>query len=367
MGLSTEALKYSLSFADDWFIDQFENVSAAREEFLDFYKARNYSSLLEYFSDISQDLHPKENSSGSATWYEPRSCHIDTSNTYGRTTMGRQFCYIFRLKPMEHGFGIYSGIRWVEIQYQSKTGGLLEDSDDWGLYFNPWSDVFTTTHPGVTLRSSRRNTVELTVQKFVSLNCSASPCRASVDGDTPYSPVACMAKCHNALYHQNRGCKLLWLVQSHLEMTPEDICNWADRVPPDNLTLKEFFTTEVNEHIDSVAADVCVRQCPLTCEKTMYDTILHMQQSYPELELRSAKEANASLIQVFLRHGSPYQGGMLTSQEMYSYSLTQLVNNIGGTLGLFVGATLMTFVQLLLFCISYISGIRVRARFACGT
>lgn len=364
MGLSTEALKYSLSYADAWFVDQFQDIHAARQEFLDFYKIRNYSSLLEYFSDISQELRPKASSGDSATWYEARSCNLDMSKTFGRTTMGKRFCYIFHVKPMEHGFGIYSGVRRVEIQYQAKTAGLVPSLGDWDLYFSPRLDLFETIHPAITIRASRKSAVKLSVKKFISLNTKKRECNTSDDSDLPYTEVKCMTKCHNDLHLKTRGCRLIWLVQDHLEMQPEDTCNWADRIPPENWTLSEYFDTNVNAQIDAIVVNRCLKQCPRKCDKVVYDTILQEQQSFPESQLKYAKRANASLVQVTLRHGNVYQGGTVISEERYIYSFTQLVNNIGGTLGLFVGATLMTFVQLLLFCVTCALGMRARARAA---
>lgn len=360
MGLSTEALKYSLSFVDRWFEHQIQDTKAAREEFLAFYKARNYSSLLEYLSDISQDLRLKSKSGGSHTWYECRACAPNMPELAERTILAEQFCYIFHMKPMEHGFGMYSGIRWIDIQYQSKTAGLLGDSDDWGLYFSKELGILVPINPPLTIRTFRQNTVLLTIQKFVSLNRSNSPCRASTDVNAgkPYWSVKCMTKCHNAVFRKYRGCGLLWLAQSRLEMTPEDTCNQADRIPPENWTLQEFLSTPLNEHIDAVAATDCVKQCPRRCDKFIYSTILQMQENYLESDVKSAREVNATLLKVSLRHGNVYQAGTVISEEVYFYSFTELINNVGGTLGLFLGATLMTIVQLLLFCIKYAFGLK---------
>lgn len=356
MGLSTEALKYSLSYLDNWFVNTFENIEEARLEFSNFYKARKYRSLLEYFTDISQDLRPKAAMNGSSTsWYECRGCHPDMmSGAVERTILSTRFCYIFRLKPIEHGFGMYSGVRAVEIKYQSKTDGLVEDSDNWELYFSPRLDIFVTVHPSLTVKAFHKNTVKLNAQKFITLSNNKSVCSASPHGDESYSSVKCMTTCHNALYHRTIGCGLLWLKGSHLEMTPDLTCNRAYTLPPNNWTLEKFLGTKLNERIDAEAANDCVEQCPRKCSRIIYDTILQVQQNYLASEKKAAKEANASLIQVYLRHGNVYQGGMVVSEEIYIYSFTQLLNNIGGTLGLFVGATLMTLVQLLLFCVRYL-------------
>lgn len=355
MGLSEEALKYSLSYVDRWFQHQFEDIEAAREEFHGFYKTRNYSSLMDYFEDISQELRPKAKSDGSGTWYECRACDRKMNEMAELTYLANRICYIFRMKPVEHGFGMHSGIRLVMIQLRDKTAGLLHDSLDWDLYFSPRLDLHIWTYPTLTIRSVRKNTVKLSIQKFKALNKSENPCHESAEGDESYSSVRCIAKCHNALYRKYWGCGLMWLSQSRLEMIPESACNYADRRPPENWTLEQFLESDVNERIDALAAEQCVKQCPLLCARTIYSTVLLEQQTLLDTAhaVVSAREANATVMQVMLQHGDVYQGGTLVSQEVYMYSFTQLVNNIGGALGVFVGATLMTLVQLILFCVTY--------------
>lgn len=348
MGLSAEALMYSVSFAGLWFVDRFNDTDAARKEFLAFHKASKFASLLDYYSAISPDLLPVGEPRGGRTWYHCRGC-FDMVN---RTLLEERICYVFHIKPIEAGFGAYSGHRVIDIQYERKSGDLLEDAEDWYLYFSPWPDLHVTVHPKLTISMFRRYVIKLNVQKFESLDRRERPCHTSFEGDS-YSSMKRMIQCHNALYKQALGCGLLWLELSPLNMTPKRICNRADRIPPKNLTLQEFFETQENERIDATAADDCVKRCTPECDKMVYETATLIQENYLESEKKHARDANVSVMSIQLRHGNVYQGGMVVSREIYIYSFTLLLNNIGGTLGLFVGGTLMTVVQLLLFFVNY--------------
>lgn len=133
-------------------------------------------------------------------------------------------------------------------------------------------------------------------------------------------------------------------------MTPGAICNRAEAYPPDLI----FFMSADNAAIDAMAANVCVKQCPRTCDKIVYETILQTQQHNVESDLElTLRQENASVLKVHLKRKNAYQGGMVVSTDVFTYSSTLLVNNIGGALGLFLDGTLLTVAQLVLFFVSY--------------
>lgn len=54
---------------------------------------------------------------------------------------------------------------------------------------------------------------------------------------------------------------------------------------------------------------------------------------------------------LWIEHLAIYDKGILAFVEISTYSFTELMNNVGGTFGLFLRATLMTFTQAILFWI----------------
>lgn len=351
MGLSRDALKYSLSYARDWF-DPIPNVEAARAEFEAFYESQKFETLLDYYKAISPDLNPKDSASDAPAWFTCRGC--PENGTVPKTMVDQKICYVFHLKPVRRGFGVYSDFRFIEIQYEDKSQGLLDEPTDWELYFNPHLDIYVTRHPKLVVRTFYSNTIKFNVHNFTSLARSDSPCLSEeTDG---YSSGRCMVVCHNALYRAYLKCGLLWLANSTLTMSPNETCNYMDRYQPRNYTLKEFFESTDNANIDSTAANDCVNACPAKCERAIFDTRLQMQQSLTGIDKKKLQASNRTFIRVEIRHGDVYQGGTMVSKEMYSYSSTQLINNIGGTLGLFVGGTLMTLAQIVLFFVSHSCG-----------
>lgn len=96
----------------------------------------------------------------------------------------------------------------------------------------------------------------------------------------------------------------------------------------------------------------CLDQCPPKCERVIYQWSLQWQQVFPdEVERNSTKKLTS--VSFSIDQMATFDGATVAMTEVNTYSFTELVNNVGGTLGLFVGATLMTFVQVVLFCIEH--------------
>lgn len=353
LGLSMNALKYSISYLSDSFSEDLADVKASRNEFLVLYALNGFRSLLDYYKAISPNLqYQTPNNTNLTSLYSCRGC--EAAEVAEKTILDLRLCFVFNFTPVEIGFGTYSGDRLVKIKYATRTLNLARESLDWDLYFKPSTNAFISVFPKLTVRSSYYNTIKLSEQRHVMLPSEVAPC---VDKEG-YSAVDCMAKCHNDMYLALLNCGLLRLSQS-LKHLPTDYCNYMDRYLSENLTLSEFFASEQNARIDAAAADDCVRQCPPPCRRVIFDTTLQLQTRFSDNGEKTEEEeheTNSTRIEVHLKHAGVYQGGVMVLSEMITYTFTQWVNNVGGTLGLFVGATLMTFAQVVVFAINYTLG-----------
>lgn len=348
LGLSENALKYSLSYIGQRF-ESTPGAASARDEFLTIYNAQKFTTLLDYYARISFDIVPvgqigTESSQGSL---ECPTCYNNES--LPKTLLKDRLCYAIQLRPMQRLFGAYSGWRTLTIEYPDRSNG--QTLDNWDLYFNPIPHSFTSAFPKLSVPPFVVSTVKYTVQKFVSLSRRELPCMESAPED--YHAETCIMKCQNTLYKARANCRLAWLTNSAIDFPPEDTCNYMDRYTPENLTLQQFFSSPANARIDATTATDCVRKCPPRCDRMIYDTTLLVQDRYSESDKAAVLAKNKTVVKVIAKHASVYQGGMIESKEVYSYTFTQLINNIGGTLGLFIGGTLMTVIQLVMAIISY--------------
>ena len=85
--------------------------------------------------------------------------------------------------------------------------------------------------------------------------------------------------------------------------------------------------------------EYCEPKCPLECDNIQYNT----ESSYSNMRTSddlSKKDTNLSLI-IFYNSAS-----YTTIEEMEKTDLIDLIANIGGTLGLFLGLSVLSFVEI---------------------
>lgn len=104
-----------------------------------------------------------------------------------------------------------------------------------------------------------------------------------------------------------------------------------------------------NETIDHEMVETpiaCVEQCPSLCEKWVFESSVEAHKIEQE---ESVVEGVTSFH--FLNLVSHY-GGILSHVEVPTYSFDTLVSNVGGQLGLWLGASLMSLIELAMFSLN---------------
>lgn len=349
-GISDEALKYSFGYFE--YFDtpyQVQNVTKARQEFLEFFEAKNYSDLNEFFKSFTTNLKPYYSLQAVANASEPSFfCDSCADNfTLERVFMDGWMCYFFSLRSTKPGAGRKGKV--VVIKHRSFSA-------NWELYFPTDLDVLTQILPPITLRSGFRNVIKLNTIQLSTLDKKRSDDHCVEPHEVPenYSSDQCMAECKNHQYQSVWDCDFLPL-SSIQDKHPTQLCNAYDGMPGRNITYSEFMQSK--EAGDLTSKQKCFEACPYRCDRTIYEATLHSETEIDSEEFfgirQSAKEMNMSVAYLKVLHSAVYQGGIMTLTEISTYSFTNFINNVGGTLGLFVGGTIMTFVQLFMFCVQY--------------
>lgn len=100
----------------------------------------------------------------------------------------------------------------------------------------------------------------------------------------------------------------------------------------------------------------CYDECPSKCERVFFDVSIISESKLADADYEHITESrfagNMSIAALNIVHNAVGEGGVMTYVEVNTYSFIELVNNIGGTLGLFVGGTLMTIVQATVFIVT---------------
>lgn len=348
LGLSNDALLYGLSYLRDVYPVQVADYTRAKDEFVSVYTRHGFESLLDFYRTISNDLAPFASAPNATSTFTCRGCEIRKP---GSTILEQDFCYVFRFNPVERGLGVYSATRAIMLRFKAKSQNLVQSSLEWPLYFNPFPSVLFSVYPMLTVRPLYDNVIKFQEHKLVTMNSIESPC-SQADPHRPNPSATCMAQCHNELYKRKLGCGLLWLYNGRRPLA--EYCNTLNKVQLGNRTLDQFFASAENAEIDNAAADICVARCPRECDRQMIDAVSQMHYSLGEHATAEALQENVTLIKISVKHGGVFQGGVVEFHEVSTYTLTQLVTNIGGTLGLFVGATMLTFAQLFMFVLEFL-------------
>lgn len=145
----------------------------------------------------------------------------------------------------------------------------------------------------------------------------------------------------------------------HLSMISSDpptaYCHNMEVIGSTNRTLAN--TTSVLSYISSAELfeeeieKQCSKECPPTCERISFTLSLQWEKQLSKT--LDGEFANMTYVEFYLDHRGVSESGILTLVEVNAYSFTELINNVGGTLGLFIGGTIMTVAQVILFFVNY--------------
>src|SRR5687767_4669936 len=78
---------------------------------------------------------------------------------------------------------------------------------------------------------------------------------------------------------------------------------------------------------------------------------METEDQFPDDQIKENRDWNTTEIRIYVKHMAAYYRGIMVISQTQSYTLTDLISNIGGTLGLFLGGTVMKFAKLIFFAI----------------
>lgn len=355
LDLSKEALRYSLGYFDNFHRPTLPNASKHRLRFLSFYNEHPYPSLPEFCKNITTNLTKTTSPSEFAKITDPAylCTHCSGQSPVRKVFSGDNACYSFSLADIKGGLGSPEVLVYLKIKHTSASL-YSENFPIWHLYF-PQNQYFEPgLSPTVMAEPYVHNLIKITVQEFSAIPKPEAPCKDEISES--YSSLDCMAKCENRLYQETFNCSL-WLTASNLPNEPSRFCNFND--PYVNGTFADFFeTSEAIEFFEN-ASSACFDECPEKCKRTVFEASIVSKVDIVDADYRHIAETvrlqNMSLIVAQFLHSAVQDGGVVRFEESRTYTFVALVSNIGGTLGLFVGGTLLTLAQILVILARYMA------------
>lgn len=224
----------------------------------------------------------------------------------------------------------------------------------WKLRFIRYENLLEDLHPYLSIPSGYHGTVKFNVQLFISLTKPQAPCLEMSQVDPGYSKKQCQVSCQNKLFQEEFGCSAFWLGTSESRLHPREFCNFNDHDSFRNYSGLEIWYNEKMRKVNTEMNNICAKKCIQKCERLLFEITLQSQIKLSETSdynniSYNAQRDKMSLLFINVIHGAHYQGGIITFVETNTYPFTLFMSNFGGTLGLFVGGTIMTVVQVIMF------------------
>lgn len=357
-----EALKYAFGYinSNGDKIGPKDSVTA-RKEFLSSYNRSKFSSFNEFLMAISADV-PVEHSVETYVESNVTSalCARCDQKNLEKLAINGAVCYNFKLKP-EDGRITRTGIsRPIGVKMEDRSAELI-GSPLWRVLIGTNAALKKPTVPAIVLRPFKFAWIRFSPQHLLSLNTDGSPCAPAEKVPENYSSEICMQNCYVPLYKPVLNCTPFdRTVEPSGMLHPSEMCNTFDS--PNAYSWMIFLENTANQKdkgLGSKEVETCRKACPMECERMTYETIKQEEMDATEYTvavesiMEKHKNLNMTLAIVYLENAALSQGGILTMTELSTITFTTLVSNVGGTLGLFVGATTLTLCQIVLFLVKY--------------
>lgn len=218
-----------------------------------------------------------------------------------------------------------------------KTNGLLGPNRlGWNLVMMTYRLGFSPPMPSVYTPPHTQNKIVISLRYYVMINRSGAPCKES----PIESSSLCAQRCKNDHFKQKFGCYIFRFDAMETVGHPELYCHNKELHLPN-----EFRLEAVDAQLSADIHNSCMARCPRACNRSIFQMTLQEQQPL----LDGKYDGNYSMISAHFQHGALFDGGIVTMMDVRKYGATDFVSNVGGALGVFVGGTMMTLVQVILF------------------
>lgn len=344
LGLSLEGLKYSIGFiAKIHDNHQILNFSEARNEFLEFYRSQRYQSLYEFYKSISFNVTTVVSGAEFRQTVLPNTVSVDDEETHilGTVFLVEGTCFSIQLPPTR---STWNSPR-IQATLIDKTRSLLESNQrGWSIAITMKRELFSPAMPLVYAAEHTRNKIVISVRNYVMLDRSEAPCK-----DKPTEPmVLCAMRCKNDHFGAQLGCRMFHFDSVETVGHPEKYCHSKELQLKHNLST-EFRFAGADTKLSTEVHNECINRCPRSCRRSIYQATLQDQRPMSS----HGQDENYTMVAAYFQHGAFLEGGIVTMSDAKKYSVPDFISNVGGTLGVFVGGTMLTLAQIVLFFVDY--------------
>lgn len=327
--LSWNAIFYALSFATviDYHSATSKNISLenGQHEYDKFVKENNLSNLFDFYFFIAKD--------GKDIFQQCyKSDKVDCNSVSQMVYMMEQICYLPKLSAMDCNLQTANvPVLLYIFRQKSSTNDLLASmKKNHELIVNPQYRVFKLFEETIPLFKGTKIGIKVSGKKFIMVSKKDKyPCVVN----TTYSQMLCHHHCmeeESSLKRANCA-RITYFIERPYLFETKQPCNMSYLLNAENKYFKEIFSELTTK---------CANRCLPCCTKLLYQ-VSTMLKSLP-----MHNESGESIVEISY---DVCESGMEVVEEYFGYPTETFIANIGGVLGLWLGASAVTFVQLTMF------------------
>lgn len=372
LGFSTDAVKYSMGYITEGYSP--ESVSAdletAKKDFLNTYRKSNLSSFDEYLKAIALDVRETQSVAGfsdAALLSSAFFCNGCTDKgTLQKLFFVNGICYAVHLKPQEgSNSGRMNGDQIVSIATHDRSEWMQKPySSLWRIYAVPNNRFMAKSSEASALYliNHAMHFLSVSAQHIISLK-GHGDCFDNAEADDDYSPAICYSQCMTPFNSRDLGGCIRFKDHPYsphdTQKGPTEYCNHFDQKANNRsgvFTLDDVIVMS-ERATQSPEKKECAKKCREKCERTFFKIALQSTISSDDITgifrgvNDDAAKRNVSIVSLMIAHEGVMHGGIMTVKQVATITPAGFISNVGGALGLFVGATAMTLVQVIMFLI----------------
>ena len=263
---------------------------------------------------------------------------------------GKNFTGHKKKAKVVHKIGKYNG-----LQIKVFTGSSVIQSENMGIHINIHnSSVIPFNYEGFEIPSGLETNIEVNRVFIYKQEYPYSDCMSNIDGfgsylskatlasGNQYRQVDCLYNCLQELIIKRLGCFIP--SKNVLNGTVPCLVSVLDK---SYQIYMEYLSSYMNNH--------CMPSCPLECDSFRYQPLIsHANFIIPENS--NLSECNIEIMKSNLTLNIFYSSFSYTTiKEVIQTQFIDLVASIGGNLGLFMGASFLSFAEMIEFIFLFMS------------
>lgn len=326
--LSLNAVYYALGFAFE--VDNLtlstKNISLVngKIEYDNFVASHNITSLFDFYSAIAM----KSDNILCVSTISPFDCSSESKQVF----FIDQVCYEPQLLKKDCTALTATPPAFLRVHNNYTKSSLWRKiTGNNELIINPEYKVFTPFLEKITLFKGSYIVVKIVPKKYQMLNVPGK--YACIDNDSYSQKI-----CHHHCMEEMSSLKYANCVRLSYFV---DELHFFNQYQPCIMSLLEQMQGTIWDLDKSKTIGICVQRCKPSCTKTLYE----VSTTFKSMPSCSTSESDSTSVEIIY---DVCESGLETFSEYNRYSVESFIANIGGVLGLWVGASAVTFVQILM-------------------